>query len=777
MDYDAQAVKEISQGIITVFNENKDSLPYDKTIEGRIIASLGNNSYTVLINGQTYSMSSYGTTTFAINDIVNILYPQNKIDKAYIIPKGGSSGGGGTNTGDMLKSVYDTNGDGIVDNANYANISTNSSHADEASFASHSDTTNSAGECTGNSDTATKLATARTISLSGDVTGFASFDGSANASITATVVDDSHNHIISNIDGLQTALNSKANTLAIPTFLPANGGNADTVDGYHAIVGVTDSWGTIPVINADGVMEVGKYFDFHVSDNSTVDYDVRLTADTSGLTCSGSMTAAAFNGNASSATKLTTAKTISLIGDVTGSTSFNGSANSSITATIVDDSHNHIISNIDGLQDILDSKVDDSQVLTNVPVNAKFTDTIYTLPISSNTILGGIKVGANLTIGTEGTLNANDNPSSFILKQENFIATAGQTVFTLTKGTYLPNSNRMFWYWNFVKQENSTLNEASSTTVTFPDGMIDAGDEILLEYIEVINSHPYPIHATEHLTGGLDPILVATQITDGLMLATDKLKLDSIEQGALANKIEVVQQNGTALTITDKTVNVIVPTKTSDITNDNNFITASASITGNSATATKLSTARTISLTGDVTGSVSFDGSANKSITATVADDSHNHVISNVDGLQTVLDTKVDNSRINDNGTTTELWTASKIQSEITSNLPTDVLQYNGTISIAPTTITMDIPTMTDYKSNGIEVLLLRGERWDRAIHGVDYVYGFISETQLEIEFLNTGTYKVNYAFVSTGNISFTIMSDTQPTDQNTNDFWYEILG
>ena len=30
---------------------------------------------------------------------------------------------------------------------------------------------------------------------------------------------------------------------------------------------------------------------------------------------------------------------------------------------------------LQGLQDALDGKVDDSQVLTNVPVNAKFTDT------------------------------------------------------------------------------------------------------------------------------------------------------------------------------------------------------------------------------------------------------------------------------------------------------------------------------------------------------------------------------------------------------------------
>lgn len=45
-------------------------------------------------------------------------------------------------------------------------------------------------------DKADKLSTARTITLSGDVSGSASFDGSKNVTITATVVDDSHNHTL-----------------------------------------------------------------------------------------------------------------------------------------------------------------------------------------------------------------------------------------------------------------------------------------------------------------------------------------------------------------------------------------------------------------------------------------------------------------------------------------------------------------------------------------------------------------------------------------------------
>lgn len=61
---------------------------------------------------------------------------------------------------------------------------------------------------------ADKWTTARTLTLSGDVTGSVSWDGSANASITATVADDSHNHVISNVDGLQTALDGKLGTSA-----------------------------------------------------------------------------------------------------------------------------------------------------------------------------------------------------------------------------------------------------------------------------------------------------------------------------------------------------------------------------------------------------------------------------------------------------------------------------------------------------------------------------------------------------------------------------------
>ena len=78
----------------------------------------------------------------------------------------------------------------------------------------------------------------QTITLSGDASG------SGTTAITVTVADDSHNHIISNVDGLQTALDAK---LASSSYTAADvltkiktvdgsgsGLDADTLDGKHA---------------------------------------------------------------------------------------------------------------------------------------------------------------------------------------------------------------------------------------------------------------------------------------------------------------------------------------------------------------------------------------------------------------------------------------------------------------------------------------------------------------------------------------------------------------
>ena len=81
------------------------------------------------------------------------------------------------------------------------------------------DNTADANKSVKHATTAGSLATARTITLTGDASGSVSFNGSKDVSIEVTVADDSHNHTIANVDGLQTALDGKETSGAAATAL------------------------------------------------------------------------------------------------------------------------------------------------------------------------------------------------------------------------------------------------------------------------------------------------------------------------------------------------------------------------------------------------------------------------------------------------------------------------------------------------------------------------------------------------------------------------------
>ena len=118
-------------------------------------------------------------------------------------------------------------------------------------------------DATKNVLSATKLTTARAIQLSGAVTGTADFDGSAainivtthtadpvitlagdatgsvtltnlgSGTLTVSVVDDSHNHIVDNVDGLRAELDAKApltspSLIGVPTAPTAAVGTSTT---------------------------------------------------------------------------------------------------------------------------------------------------------------------------------------------------------------------------------------------------------------------------------------------------------------------------------------------------------------------------------------------------------------------------------------------------------------------------------------------------------------------------------------------------------------------
>ena len=52
----------------------------------------------------------------------------------------------------------------------------------------------------------------------------------------------------------------------------------------------------------------------------------------------------------------------------------------------------------------------------SVPANAKFTDTVYTLPTASSSVLGGIKLGTGLTAASDGTVNVSVGGATITLK-------------------------------------------------------------------------------------------------------------------------------------------------------------------------------------------------------------------------------------------------------------------------------------------------------------------------------------------------------------------------
>lgn len=105
------------------------------------------------------------------------------------------------------------------------------------------------GSITGNAGSATVLQTARTI-------GGVSFNGSANI----------------NLPGVNTAGNQNTS------------GNAATATNSTQLNGLAASssgnrWGVVPFVDVSGVLEAGRYLDFHTADNSTADNAGRIDMD------------------------------------------------------------------------------------------------------------------------------------------------------------------------------------------------------------------------------------------------------------------------------------------------------------------------------------------------------------------------------------------------------------------------------------------------------------------------------------------------------------------
>lgn len=128
----------------------------------------------------------------------------------------------------------------------------------------------------------------------------------------------------------------------------------------------------------------------------------------------------------------------------------------------------------------------------------------------------------------------------------------------------------------------SQISHVTSATLTAIAQYIAAE---LLKKVDVVNGKQL---STEDFTTALKTKLEGINV-DNLLSAADKAKihdhsnksiLDAVTQAAVdawnaaeANVLEAVKVNGTAQTITNKEVNIAVPTAVSDLTNDSGFQT------------------------------------------------------------------------------------------------------------------------------------------------------------------------------------------------------------
>lgn len=171
-----------------------------------------------------------------------------------------------------------------------------------------------------------------------------------------------------------------------------------------------------------------------------------------------------------------------------------------------------------------------------------------------------------------------------------------------------------------AQRDDSTvsLNHANSGVSA---GAYGAASNTTADWGDTVNVGPrVSVNATGHVTSAQGrtvtlPGNTATQDAKGLMSANDKAKLDGIAQGANKTVVDAALSSASTNPVQNKAVKAALDDKSNS---DHAHNYAGSSSPGGAATsASKLATARTITLTGAVNGSAAFDGSENITITTT----------------------------------------------------------------------------------------------------------------------------------------------------------------
>lgn len=181
-----------------------------------------------------------------------------------------------------------------------------------------------------------------------------------------------------------------------------------------------------------------------------------------------------------------------------------------------------------------------------ITINGK-DETVYALPAATASLLGGVIIGAGLSIDDTGKL-----------------------INAITKLSQLENDA------GFITTADIPEGAAASTTTPKMDGTATTGTE--LAFARGDHVHPSDTTKVDKETGkGLS----TNDLTDTLKGNYDAAYTHSVAPHAPSNAeknvIVGIQKNGTDVSVntTTRKANIVVPTKVSDLTNDTGFITAS----------------------------------------------------------------------------------------------------------------------------------------------------------------------------------------------------------
>jgi hypothetical protein len=485
------------------------------------------------------------------------------------------------------------------------------------------------GNLTGNADSASALTTARTISLSGDVSGSVSFDGSSSVTITTNI---------------------EADSVALGTDTTGDYVSSVSSSGDGISVSGTGEGASVSISNTGVTALSGTTNEIDVSASSgsvTLSLPETINADTTG--------------NAATATQLASSKTIALGGDLSGSASFDGSSSVTITANIEPDSvalgtdtTGNYVSQITGSGNgisVSGSGESASVTIENTGVHSLIgTENEVSVSASSGSITVGLP--ASVTIQSElnilGNLTVSGstttiNTQTLIVEDKNIeIGKVEEPTDTTANGGGITLKGATDKTFNWI---DATDSWTSSEHIDLANGKVlkHNGTEILssTEYTgNAATSTKLGSAKTIALSGDLSGSVSfdgSASVSIDATIQPDSVALGTDTTGNYVSQITgsgsgiSVSGSGESASVTIENTGVVSLTGTTneiDVSASTGAITLSlpetinANTTGNAATATKLSTERTIALSGDLSGSALFDGSASVSISATIQPDS-----------------------------------------------------------------------------------------------------------------------------------------------------------